>query len=175
MMTGVSIEQWRGSIGLFDKKTTKQYFKGSSDFSGLFMTSCFKFLCLLKIPLVLLLNLLLIFSYCTMIVMLFPIQLSLYICMDFFIACKIHSDNEFYQLFLISVQIFLDINKIPKNVSHLIKYCILLYKSFPKTLKNAFFYMIVLKILLIIAGIEVNPGPILSLKKKIVICCLELR
>ena len=120
MMTGVIIEQWRGSIGLFDKKTPKQYFKGSSDFIGLFTTSCFKFLCLLKIPFGFLLNLLLIFSYCTMIVMLFPIQLSLYVCMDYFIARKIHSDNEFYKLFLISVQIFLDINKIPQNVSHLL-------------------------------------------------------
>ena len=134
MMTGVSIEQWRGSIGLFDRKTfSKKYFKGNNDFNGLFMASCLKLLCLLKLPFGFFLNLLLIFSYCTMIVTLFPIQLSLYIGMDYFIARKIHSDNEFYKLLLISVQIFLDINKIPRNVSYLIKYCFLLYKSFPKT------------------------------------------
>ena len=49
MMTGVSIEQWRGSIGLFDRKNiSKNRFKGRKVFVGFPITDfCRKLLRLL--------------------------------------------------------------------------------------------------------------------------------
>ena len=62
-MTGVSIEQWRGSIGIFDSKnTSKKIFKERNDFSGLFLTASFRnLLCLLSLWLKILFRLILLF------------------------------------------------------------------------------------------------------------------
>ena len=86
-MTGVSVDQWRASIGLFHSKTiSKKYVKGCNDYDGLLITDHLrKMLCILEKPLEILFSLLLLFSYCTMIVILFPIFLAVCLCLDHFI------------------------------------------------------------------------------------------
>ena len=166
-MIGVSIEQWRGSIGLFNRKSiSKKCFKGRND-SDLFLITEFygKLLFLLRVPIDFIFCLLLLFSYCLMIVTLFPILLSVHLCLDHLLCNS--SNTLFYKLFLTSIQIFLEINRIPKKVVYATKHSFLLLKLFPKTLKNALFFIIVLQILLIISGIEANPGPALSKKNKL--------
>ena len=101
-----------------------------------------------------------------MIVTLFPIFFTVYLCLDHFLPGN-GSNHLFYKFFLISIQIFLEINRIPKNISQIIKYCFFLRNHLPNIFKNASFFIIVLHILLIISGIEVDPGPVLSKKTKL--------
>ena len=51
-MTGVSIEHWRGSLGLFDRKNiSKKYIKGRNDSDGFHITEfCRKLSHLLSVP-----------------------------------------------------------------------------------------------------------------------------
>ena len=99
-----------------------------------------------------------------MVVTLFPIWLSAYLCMEHFLSTESYNS---YKIFLISIKFFLEINRIPESISNTTKYLFTLLNQLPKTLKNAFFYLLVLQILLIIAGIEVHPGPTLSKKSKL--------
>ena len=61
----------------------------------------------------------------------------------------------------------MEINRIPNKILHTIKNCFLLLNHLPKCFKNALYFTIVLQILLIISGIEVDPGTILSKKTKL--------
>ena len=150
---------------MFDRKRIpNKYFKARNDSGFLIIDMFCKLLCLLRVPFEILYNLLLPFSYCTMIVSLFPIFLSLYVCLDHLLLRN--SLNPVFSKFLfISTRIFLEINTIPNKISCSTKYCFSLLKHFPK-FKNALFYIIVLQILLIISGVEVNTGPALSKNTK---------
>ena len=100
-----------------------------------------------------------------MIVTLFPIFRSVYLCRDHLSGNRYN--HFFYKFCTISIQIFLEINRIPNKISHTIKNCFLLLNHLSKCFKNALYFTIVLHILLIISGIEVNPGPVLSKKTKL--------
>ena len=90
----------------------------------------------------------------------------MYLCQDHFLPGN-RSNHLLYKFFLISIKIFLEINRIPKIISHIIKYCFFLRNHLPNIFKNALFFIIVLQILLIISGIEVDPSPVLSKKTKL--------
>ena len=162
-MTEVSIDQWRGNIGLFNRKKILKAFKGRNDCDVfvLIVELLFKISYLFN-KLELLYNLLLLFSYCTMIVTLFPIVLTMYLCLDHLLSGK--SNPLHHKIYLYSLHTFLEINLIPRKIQNSFKF---LKKHFSKKLKNASFFIIVLHILLVISGIEVNPGPTLSKKSKL--------
>ena len=165
-MTGVSIDQWRGSIGLFDRKNISKHFERCNDCIGNLTTDFLRNTFLLfRKPLEILYSLLLLFAYCTMIVTLFPILLTVNICLDDFFSIN-RSYPRSYKYLSYSFQVFLKINTIPKTISYTLKCSYSSFKeNFPKDIKNIIFFIIVLQVLLVMSGtIEVNPGPLLSKK-----------
>ena len=166
-MTGVSIDQWRGNIGLFDRKKIVKSLKERNDQEGFLIVQLLLELLYLLNNLDILYNMLLLFSYCTMTVTLFPIFLVTCLCFDHLLS----ADNIFnspHQLLLHSLRTFLEINLIPSRISCIIKHSFKFLKEHcPQKLKNALFFIIVLHILLVISGIEINPGPNISKKSKL--------
>ena len=141
-MTGVSIEQWRGNIGLFNRKSIfKKYLKECNDYT-VFLITIFlhKLLHLLRVPFEILSSLLLLFFYCIMIVTLFPISLTVYLCLDN-LLCYDSCNTLFYKSFLYSIKIVLEINILPRKISNITKYSFSLLKKYlPKSLTNALFF-----------------------------------
>ena len=80
-MTGVNLGQWRARIGRFHKKDiSKNFVKGNKDYDCLhILGQLSKILCLIGKPFEILFSLSLLFSYCVMIVTLFPIFLTVYL------------------------------------------------------------------------------------------------
>ena len=167
-MTGVSIDQWRGNIGLFDRKKIVKSSKGSNDQDGVLIVQfLLKALYLFK-SLEFLYNLLLLFSYCTMTVTLFPIFLVIYLCFEHLLFADNSSNSLHHKIPSHSLRTFLEINLIPRRISCIMKYSFKFLKEHcPQSLKNALFFIIVLNILLLISGIEVNPGPNFSKQSKL--------
>ena len=99
-----------------------------------------------------------------MVVTLIPIFTAVYLYKDIinfiFFTRYYHPLN--YNIFLHTIQIFLWINLILKNVSYATKCIFSFYnKSVPGEVKNIVFFIIVMKSLLILSGtVEINPGPV---------------
>ena len=165
-MTGVSVSAWRAGIGLFNRKIIcKNIVKGSKNYDCPFIVDHFRTsMNLLGKPFEILFSLLLLFSYCTMVVTLIPIFTAVYLYKDIinFIFFTRYYHPLKYNIFLHPIQIFLWINLIPKNVSYATKCSFSFYKkSVPGEVKNIVFFIIVMKSLLILSGtVEINPGPV---------------
>ena len=153
-MTGVSIVQWRGIIGIFDRKKIKKSIQklDTIPISDHLLNS----FCLLKPPKILkiLFSLILLFLYCTMIVTLFPILLMFAIFMEFlFTSVNRPRSIQFNPLFKSPVKIFFGLHTIPRSIKYLLTCSFIKYK-------NLIFFFTVLQILLFISGtVEVNLGP----------------
>ena len=127
-MTGVSVSAWPAGIGLFNRKIIcKNIVKGSKNYDCPFIVDHFHTsMNLLGKPFEILFSLLLLFSYCTMVVTLIPIFTAVYLYKDIinFIYFTRYYHPLNYNIFLHPIQIFLWINLIPKNVCYATK-CIL--------------------------------------------------
>ena len=153
-MTGVSVDQWRGTIGSFNifKKINPILRRGSEPFL-IFSTLSYYFHFLSP-------NLIFILSIFHGLVVLFPFC--------FFIIIMLLAYSIIYPSLLfvsfpytspsvsdLSFILFL-VFSLPKAMSYLVKNTLLL-------LKNSVFFLCVLNMLLLMAGIESNPGPDKSL------------
>ena len=144
-MTGVSIVQWRGNIGIFDRKKIKKSIKKrdsipiSDHLQNIF--------CLLKPPKVfkIFFSLILLFLYCTLIVTLFPILLMFASFMEFLFTSVNSPRSIRYNPLLSPVKIFFCLNTIPRSI----KYSRI--RTFKKY-NNLIFFYTVLHILLLISG-----------------------
>ena len=95
-----------------------------------------------------------------MTVTLFPIFLVTCLCFDHLLSADNIFNSSHHKLLLHSLRTFLEINLIPSRISCIIKHSFKFLKEHcPQKLKNALFFIIVLHILLVISGIEINPGP----------------
>ena len=160
-MTGVSIEQWRGSIGHFHKRSIlKKILTNYSDSDFLITSTILRYLHLMNPFLSFFYNLALLFSYCVLMVTIFPITFLSYILIGFLLPCYCYYSS--LNLISLSLHVFWLINSIPTAVSNL-KRPLQFFIAKPK-LKNSTFFIIVLQILLVISGIEINPGPPTSKK-----------
>ena len=124
-MTGVSLGVWRASVGLFHRKRiSKNISRGSKDYDGLLIVDHLRIMFyLLDKHFEILFNLLLLFSYCTMVVTLFSIFITVLLCLDIFNFAFFTNQSHppHYNIFLYPVQSFLSINMIPKIVAYTIK------------------------------------------------------
>ena len=161
-MTRVSIDQWRGNIGVFHRKkiATKSLSEsGNLSFSAKkYVYNPFSFL---SKPIELMFNLLVLFSYCTMIVILFPIFLMTHVFIVFYSFNDIctHPSQSYFSL-LKPFQIFLGIQILPKAISLIISSTCSFFFKLPNQTKNFLFFIFVLQVLLLVSGtVEVNPGP----------------
>ena len=107
-MTGVDIEQWRGNIGVFHRKKVATKSLKVCNNQVIFSTeSLSNLLGILSKPFELLFTLLLLFSYCTMVVFLFPILFTTHVNMIFILGCDIEKQqNKSYFSLINSFQIF---------------------------------------------------------------------
>ena len=80
-MTGVSIEQWRGNIGIFDRKNVSNKSVEERNISTTFLIT--EFLCHKLVPLKILYGIILLFLYCATIVTLLPVLLIISVFLDF--------------------------------------------------------------------------------------------
>ena len=162
-MTGVSIDQWRGNIGVFHrKKVPTKSFRVCNNVNFYpigFLSNIFQSL---RKPFELLFNLVLLFAYCSMVVILFPIlfiaQASIiFTLIPDILICPSVSYFNFLQPF----QVFLGIQILPLAISLIITRSFSFFKKLSKNTKNILFFIFVLQILLFISGtVEINPGPI---------------
>ena len=151
-MMGVSIEQWRGSIGRFN--AFKFNSRRSTDRCKRFLllehiTCFFAYLEVLGFSISLILNILLLFGSCFIIILLlFSATLVLLgfwtLFPDSFLSCG-NISLALYMIF-----------SFPKFISRL-------FKNFARVINhtkiNIAFLLSVVSLLLIMAGIETNPGP----------------
>ena len=156
-MSGVSIEQWRGSIGLFNVQKNPQRTSVDSHKSFLISSILKKYLNFFQVRLIfissLIYSIILLFGLSCMAITLFVlitfIRLGFgYLCPDSVFSCR----NISYTLYLVF--------SFPK----------LCYFLVINPMKNIAFQLMVLGMLLIMAGIESNPGPT---SKKNLFCRVE--
>ena len=151
-MMGVSLDQWRGSIGRFN--TLKCNARTSSERCKHFLIlehilSYFAYLEDLGFVFSLILNLILLFGFCLMILCL--LILATLVLLGFWTLFP----DSFLSYGNVSVTLYM-IFSFPKSVSSLFKNC----AGFVHRRKfNIAFLLSVVSLLLIMAGIETNPGP----------------
>ena len=153
-MTGVSTEQWRGTIGCFNvlRKHFKTHSTGCEPF--LLFSKLNDFLYPFKINFLLFLSIihgvLILFGFSFMVIIMLPCFSIVHLSLCFFLfPHTIPSLSGFsFSLFIVF--------SLPKSVSFLTKKLLLLTID----MNNCAFFLCVLNILLIMAGIESNPGPI---------------
>ena len=169
-MTGISIEQWRGNIGIFyRKKVTRKSLTDSKNVNPFLIEYIGNFVKLLGEPVKFIFSLLLLFSYCSMVVILFPALFIARITLTFvFLNDIIAHHNPSCYRFLQPIQIFIGINRIPSILSFKIASSISFFNKISKSVKNIIFYIFVLQTLLLISGtVEINPGPIQAKKSNL--------
>ena len=155
---GVSLECWRGSIGLF-------YGKLISHTKSSKYTNYVDFI-MKKELWWLIIGLLMSFLYCTMIVTLVPLVLMFYLLCDILYSAIIPDGCPF--LFcnspFIILYAFLIINAIPKGIHITLNVPVLHFrKSVSVDAKKIAFYLMVLQTLLFLSGtVKLNPGPVKS-------------
>ena len=118
---GVSIDQWRGNIRFFDRITIVKSLKGCNEQDGLLIVQFLLKLLYLFHNLEVLYNLLLLFSYCTMTVTLFPIFLVMYHCFDHLLSADNSSNSLYHKILSHSLRTFLEMNLIPSRISRRMK------------------------------------------------------
>ena len=168
---GVNLEHWRGSIGLFHGKmssarTSKCLHDDDLLIKKDFLAMWSKLVENLPIRVS---GLLLLFAYCTMVVLFLPLMLTWYL-FCFMICCIFISAHRFSisQFALHIVYTYLIINAIPTLINYIIKVSILYLRSLAVGFKNLIFFLVVLRALLVLSGtVETNPGPAQSTKKNL--------
>ena len=168
-MTGVNIAQWRGNIGLFDRKNiSKKHLGKYKDNKGLIiMYHICKILRLLSKTFEILFCVLLLFSYCMLIVVSLPIFSMGHLYLDILKHTVVPHlfPFQFNKFVLYQVHAFCEVNLIPKIISYSARYSISLFnENISTNMKNHIFFITVLQILLVLSGLEVNPGPVNSKK-----------
>ena len=166
---GISVEQWRGSIGLYYLKINTNLscstYRHTNDYC--IMTKLFDIWSMLvgSLPMQLLIGMLTIFSYCSMVVTLFALVMTWYTI--YFIFLKVFSPGctPIYDLSLYIVQTLLIVNVTPKLLAYQVKNYISILKSLSVGMKNFLFFLMVLQTLLVLSGtVETNPGPVTQKK-----------
>ena len=124
---GISVEQWRSSIGLFNKITFSNNFSNEVMESFLIYNEFSKILNILGTPIKILICILLLFSYYCMTVMLFPLFILLHHFFEqvklTFLSGSLANPNPSLNLTLSTIQIFLKTNEVPSNISCALKLC----------------------------------------------------
>ena len=113
-MTGGSIEQWRGNIGIFDwRNVSKKLVQKRNTTSSFLITDilCGK-LDLLRVPMKICCGLIFLFLYCATIVILLPILMMISIFLDFLLN---PADGPQSLQISTPFKIFLVIHKLPKD------------------------------------------------------------
>ena len=139
---GGSIVQWRGNIGIFDRKKVKKSIKKRDTIP--ISDHLQNGFCLLKLPKVfkIFFSLILLFLYCTMIVTLFLILLMFASFMEFLFTSMNRPRSIRYNPLLSPVKIFFCLHTIPRSI----KYSLI--RTFMKY-NNLIFFYTVLHILLL--------------------------
>ena len=161
-MTGVDIDQYRGNIGTFyRRKMTKKFSINCSDCDSYHTTYLRDVHRFLSKALEFLFNLLLLFSYCSLIVIIFPICILMQASLIFIFNRDTHISSNPLNLSLLQlVQIFLGIQQLPKIIPIITSSIYSFFKKLSQIKKNILFFIFVLGMLLIMSGsIEMNPGP----------------
>ena len=177
---GVSLDHWRGSIGLFHCKT---FAKPSCSMNRNYEDFLIKIeLCVIWwklvacLPVQLIIRLLLAFIVCTLAVILLLTVVPGYYLFDIFwnTVFSYRCSSSFRNSHSYLVHTLLAIKFTPSFISYAILEAIpFLNKSFSIGIRNLIFFLIILQSLLVLSGtVEINPRPDI-LKKKIIFCCLE--
>ena len=168
-MAGVSLEQWRANIGVFHrKKVASRSLEGSNNYDMFITVYLTNLLHILSEPIKLLFNLLLLFSYCAMIVIVFPVLFMTHsVILICFYDISIHPSQSYFSL-LQPLPIFLGIQLLPKTIYQMISRSFTVFGTLSIITKNIIFFMTVLQILLFISGtVEINPGPLQTKKSNL--------
>ena len=169
-MGGVSIDQWRGNIGIFHRKKIAGKCLAQRYQSDSFST---EYICILvnhlSKPIEFLFNLLLLFSYCSMIVILFPICLMIHNSIIFLFNFDVYSHKfQSYSYLLQPLDIFIRIHLLPKVIFLIVTNLYSYFKKLFKPNKNILFFIFVLQMLLLLSGtLELNPGPMREKKSNL--------
>ena len=163
---GISVVQWRGSIGTFCAKfvsnKSKLKYESNYDFFMRIIVILIMLVEALFLPVRVISGLIVLFSYCTMIVTLMPVLLtSFYFCSVILNSLVSWCSSPIYKIPLYIVHAFLITNSIPKVLSYSTKVLMsYLINSLSAGIKIFSFFLMVLQALLIISGtVELNPGP----------------
>ena len=167
---GISLECWRGSIGLFHGKLISHTKSSNYPNYGDFIMKK-EFLTLwsqlaYSLPVRLIIGLAMLFCYCTMIVTLVPLVLLFYLLCETFHNAIIPDGCPF--LFcnapFIILYAFSIITVIPNSMQSTLNVSVSYFrKSISLEAKNFAFYLMVLQTLLFLSGtVELNPGPVKS-------------
>ena len=153
-MVGISVEQWRYSIGLFNIKSVRKRFRKVVENLNPIQQS-FNLIChfLGSMPVKILFGLCKVFVYCSMIISFLPLLLFLYPFFHLF-SYQCPFVNYF-------VYFFFKITLLRWCISTPFRSIYSFFKSqSSEKVKNIMFFIFAIQILLIISGsVEINPGP----------------
>ena len=169
-MGGINIEQWRGNIGIFNRKKCMRICKtGSNDFDSFSTEYIYHLLNFFYKSVKLISSLILLFSYCSMVLFLFPTLLMTRLSMISVFANDIGTyPNQSLFSYIQPIQIFLEIHLLPRTIAFRIASLFSFFKNLSKPVTNIMFFIFVLQTLLVISGtIEINPGPTTTMKSKL--------
>ena len=162
---GVCLEQWRCSIGSFHKIRIRNAFSSkresdNRDIKNVAFTLWFN----LKesAPIKLTMGLCIILLYCNLIISLLPLFImAFFSCNMLNIFLSSQFSPGYYHPFSYFLPSFLIVNAIPMIISRKIAMAnLFISKLISVEIKNFFFSLFVLQILLVISGsVELNPGP----------------
>ena len=164
MMTGVDIDQWQGNIGLFHAvRVPRNKHRGQSGYENFSILSSLVYLIwYLWRPLEILMWIFLLFSYCFMFVICFPLYLIMFYTLGYLmhIALLKADRNEDGILGRSLISALFAVLSLPERMVQKVTFAKCLLIDMPIMYRNALFYLFILKILLIMSGIEQNPGPL---------------
>ena len=132
-MTGVSIEQWRGNIGIFDRRNVSKKLIQERNMSSTFLITdllCGK-LEMLRVPIKICCGLIFLFLYCATIVTLLPILMMISIFLDFLLnSAEGPQSLQLWNPLSTPFKIFLVIHKSPKTIAFSFACIIMMCKKF---------------------------------------------
>ena len=165
MMSGVNIAQWRGSIGRFNVQKIPQGTSVDSQKSLFILSSLKKYFNFIQVHMLFVLSIIysiiLLFGFSCMVITLFVLITLLRLGFGYFFSDPVFSCRD------ISLTLYLVLS-FPKFTFLLTKKCFLVMNPMKN---NIAFQLLVSGMLLIMAGIESNPGP--NSTKKNRFCRLE--
>ena len=177
MMTGVNIDHWRGNIGLFHAvRVPRNKHRGQSGNENFSILSSLVYLIwYLCRPLEILVWIFLLFSYCFMFVICFPLYLIMFYTLGYsmHIALLKADRNEDGILGRSLISALFAVLSLPERMVQKVTFARCLLIDMPIMYRNALFYLFILKILLIMSGIEINPGPLNLRESQFIVRCLE--
>ena len=167
-MTGVDLDQWRGNIGMFNRHKTSPTSLSrnvpSDDFM-IFMV-LFRLIYYTILPAKLGLSLILLFCYCAYVLSFLPIIFVGHVVIknSLFFICPFDVQNMSIYIPNSFLTSFVAVHVLPINIVQMLRQTYRFLSTLSTKTKNAFFFIFVLHILLVISGLETNPGPEISRK-----------